>query len=106
MTARYHMTLNESKRLNAPLLIERAKANNINADGILYNYAIGMVCISRGKCVLNIIYFNYLLFFSARWLLLMNYLVLLNHVLVVISQLKFYCIHWLHELEMTEIKHC
>lgn len=43
LTARYHMTLNESKRLNAPGLIERAKANNINADVILYNYAIEMV---------------------------------------------------------------
>lgn len=45
MNTKYKMLLFESKKLNGSGLFQRASANNITADPILYDYAIHMVCI-------------------------------------------------------------
>lgn len=43
MNLKYRNTLGESKKLNGSGLLNRAGAKAINADVILYNYAIQMV---------------------------------------------------------------
>ena len=45
MNMKYRSTLSESKKLNASGLLQRATANHITADKILYDHAIQMVCI-------------------------------------------------------------
>lgn len=47
MNAKYRTTLIESKKLNSATLLQRAAANHITADKILYDHAIQMV--SRGE---------------------------------------------------------
>lgn len=53
MNMKYRSTLSESKKLNASGLLQRATANHITADKILYDHAIQMVrnkvthCITR-----------------------------------------------------------
>lgn len=42
MNSKYKMILNESKKLNGSGLLQKASANNITADKILYEYAIHM----------------------------------------------------------------
>lgn len=46
MNLKYRNTLGESKKLNGSGLLNRAGAKAINADVILYNYAIQMVSIA------------------------------------------------------------
>jgi hypothetical protein len=46
MNQKYRSTLIESKRLNATGLLQKANANNITADKILYDHAIQMVSFS------------------------------------------------------------
>lgn len=43
MNSKYKMILLESKKLNGTGLLQKANANNITADKILYDYAIQMV---------------------------------------------------------------
>lgn len=43
MNAKYRTTLIESKKLNSATLLQRAAANHITADKILYDHAIQMV---------------------------------------------------------------
>lgn len=43
MNSKYKMILMESKKLNGSGLLQKASANNITADKILYEYAIQMV---------------------------------------------------------------
>lgn len=43
MNSKYRTTLSESKKLNASGLLQKATANNITADKILYDHAIQMV---------------------------------------------------------------
>lgn len=43
MNSKYKMILMESKKLNGSGLLQKANANNITADKILYEYAIQMV---------------------------------------------------------------
>lgn len=43
MNSKYKMLLIESKKLNGSGLLQKASANNITADRILYEYAIQMV---------------------------------------------------------------
>lgn len=43
MNMKYRSTLSESKKLNASGLLQRATANHITADKILYDHAIQMV---------------------------------------------------------------
>lgn len=43
MNSKYKMILMESKKLNGTGLLQKANANNITADKILYDYAIQMV---------------------------------------------------------------
>lgn len=43
MNSKYKMILLESKKLNGTGLLQKANANNITADKILYEYAIQMV---------------------------------------------------------------
>lgn len=43
MNTKYKVLLVESKKLNGSGLLQRASANNITADKILYEYAIQMV---------------------------------------------------------------
>lgn len=43
MNSKYKMILLESKKLNGSGLLQKASANNITADKILYEYAIQMV---------------------------------------------------------------
>lgn len=59
MNSKYKMILIESKKLNGTGLLQKANANNITADKILYEYAIQMVsfqilplrmCLSPTSC--------------------------------------------------------
>lgn len=43
MNSKYRTTLSESKKLNASGLLQKATANHITADKILYDHAIQMV---------------------------------------------------------------
>lgn len=43
MNQKYRLTLGESKKLNGSGLLQRTSADAVNADVILYNYAIQMV---------------------------------------------------------------
>lgn len=43
MNMKYRTTLSESKKLNSSGLLQRATANHITADKILYDHAIQMV---------------------------------------------------------------
>lgn len=43
MNSKYRVTLTESKKLNASGLLQRATANHITADRILYDHAIQIV---------------------------------------------------------------
>lgn len=45
MNSKYKMILMESKKLNGTGLLQKANANNITADKILYEYAIQMVSL-------------------------------------------------------------
>lgn len=45
MNSKYRTTLAESKRLNGIGLLQRANANHITADKILYDHAIHMVSL-------------------------------------------------------------
>lgn len=54
MNSKYKMILMESKKLNGSGLLQKASANNITADKILYEYAIQMV-IENLTRVFNII---------------------------------------------------
>lgn len=47
MNMKYRSTLSESKKLNASGLLQRATANHITADKILYDHAIQMVSSCR-----------------------------------------------------------
>lgn len=47
MNSKYRSTLAESKKLNATGLLQKATANHITADKILYDHAIQMVSVTR-----------------------------------------------------------
>lgn len=49
MNSKYKMILLESKKLNGSGLLQKASANNITADKILYEYAIQMVSANQVK---------------------------------------------------------
>lgn len=49
MNSKYKMILLESKKLNGSGLLQKASANNITADKILYEYAIQMVSHMKRK---------------------------------------------------------
>lgn len=55
MHTKYRSTLGESKKLNGSGLLQRTGADAVNADVILYNYAIQMVScyfFQCGDCIL------------------------------------------------------
>lgn len=49
MNTKYKVLLVESKKLNGAGLLQKASANNITADKILYEYAIQMVKNNKKK---------------------------------------------------------
>lgn len=57
MNSKYRSTLCESKKLNASGLLQKANANHITADKILYDHAIHVV-IFKLKINQNLCYKN------------------------------------------------
>lgn len=63
MNLKYRTTLSESKKLNASGLLQRATANHITADKILYDHAIQMVSCLENKFKSTCVHMSKFLFY-------------------------------------------
>ena len=90
MNSKYRSTLCESKKLNASGLLQKANANHITADKILYDHAIHMVICNFKLIRTLVLTFDT---FSARLQLWMNYLVIQKNASQGTNRHKSYFIH-------------
>lgn len=102
MNLKYRSTLNESKKLNASGLLQKATANHITADKILYDHAIQMVSLADRLIQLDLIGFV----FSVRRQLLMSSLATPKSASIDINRHRSCSIHWLKSARIRTIKCC
>jgi hypothetical protein len=104
MNTKYRQTLAESKKLNATGLLQKATANHITADKILYDHAIQMVRITtRPIAAMNSFR---LLSFSVRRQLLMSFSEIPKSASIDTNRHKSYSTRWPRSVHIQTTKCC
>lgn len=124
MNSKYRTTLNESKKLNSSGLLQKATANHITADKLLYEHAIQMVSDSSKKTFLSSdlqlisvielstgdidfkfqFFFHFSPFHSVSLPLSMSYLEILRNVSIGIRQRRSFYTRWHKSVLIRTIK--